>query len=125
MVDSAGPQGPAALLARYHAALDRLDFDALVGMFAPDAVYLSNGVGRLKGRDEIVSAFRDYFGRFAHEESVDTRIEEIGPNTVRSHWRLRARDRDGGKHVHRGGIETIWFDNDGLIVSVLVDDDTG
>lgn len=125
MADNTGPLGPPALLARYHAALDRLDFDALAGMFAPDAVYLSNGVGSLKGRDEIIAAFRDYFSRYAHEESVDTSIEEIGPNTVRSHWWLRARDRNGGEHVHRGGIETIWFDNDGMIISVMVDDDTG
>ncbi len=125
MGDSVGPQGPAALLARYHGALDRLDFDALAGMFAPDAVYLSNGVGSLKGRDEIIAAFRDYFSRYVHEESVDTSIEEIGPNTVRSHWRLRASNRDGGNHVHRGGVETIWFDDQGLIISVMVEDDDG
>jgi uncharacterized protein (TIGR02246 family) len=114
---------PASLLARYHAALDSLDFDALAEMFAPDAVYVSNGVGSLKGRDEIIAAFREYFGRYAHEESVDTRVEEAGPFTVRSHWRLVARDKEGDRHVRRSGVETIWFDPDGRIISVMVDDE--
>jgi ketosteroid isomerase-like protein len=121
MADASSPD-PATLLARYHAALDRLDFDTLQLMFAPDAVYLSNGVGSLKGRDEIIAAFRDYFGRYAHEESVDTRIEEIDARTVRSHWRLVARDREGRRLVRREGVETIWFDESGRIVSVMVDD---
>jgi uncharacterized protein (TIGR02246 family) len=121
MADGEG-QRPAALLARYHAALDRLDFDALAEIFAPDAVYLSNGVGSLKGRDEIIAAFRDYFGRYAHEESVDTRIEEMDARAVRSHWRLVARDKHFGRHVRRAGIETVWFDETGRIVSVMVED---
>jgi uncharacterized protein (TIGR02246 family) len=118
-------KGPSALLARYHAALDRLDFDAMQEMFAPDAVYVSNGVGSLKGRDAILAAFRDYFSAYAHDESVDTRIEEVDARTVRSHWRLVARDRKGGRLVRRSGIETIWFDDAGRIVSVMVDDDNG
>jgi tRNA A37 threonylcarbamoyladenosine modification protein TsaB len=41
---------PRKRLEEYHAALDRLDFDAIEAMFAPDAVYVSNGVGSFMGR---------------------------------------------------------------------------
>jgi ketosteroid isomerase-like protein len=112
---------PRKRLEEYHAALDRLDFGAIEAMFAPDAVYVSNGVGSLKGRGEIIAAFRQYFGEYRHEESVDTRIETITPNEVRSHWRLTARDR-AGKEFHREGIETVWFGDEGAIITILVDD---
>ena len=112
---------PRKRLEEYHAALDRLDFDALEPMFAMDAVYVSNGVGSLKGRGAIISAFRDYFDEFRHEESVDTRIEILGAKEVRSHWRLRAKDRSG-RTIQREGIETVWFSDDGSIVTILVDD---
>jgi ketosteroid isomerase-like protein len=121
-MDEAKGQGPAVLLARYRAALDRLDFEALARQFAPDAVYLSNGVGSLKGRDEILAAFRGYFGRFAHVDSVDTRIEETGPFTIRSHWRLVAIDRQDGRRTSRSGIEAVSFDEAGRIISVEVED---
>jgi ketosteroid isomerase-like protein len=112
---------PRRRLEQYHAALDRLDFDALEAMFATDAVYVSNGVGSLKGRGAIIAAFREYFGEFRHEESVDTRIETLGTNEVRSHWRLKARDKSG-KVIRREGTETVWFADDGSIVTILVDD---
>jgi ketosteroid isomerase-like protein len=112
---------PRKRLEEYHAALDRLDFEAIEAMFAPDAVYISNGVGSLKGRKAILAAFREYFGEYRHEESVDSRIETLGSNEVRSHWRLKARDRSG-KVIRREGIETVWFSDDGLIVTILVDD---
>lgn len=112
---------PRKRLEEYHDALDRLDFSAIEGMFAPDAVYVSNGVGSLKGRGEIIAAFKEYFSAFRHEESVDSRIETIGPNEVRSHWRLKALDR-AGKEIRREGIETVWFGDDGAIITILVDD---
>jgi ketosteroid isomerase-like protein len=108
-------------LEEYHASLDRLDFDSIETMFAPDAVYVSNGVGSLKGRVAILAAFREYFSEHRHDESVDTKIEALGTNEVRSHWRLQARDRSG-RVIRREGIETIWFSDDGLIVTILVDD---
>jgi ketosteroid isomerase-like protein len=112
---------PRKRLEEYHAALDRLDFEAIEAMFAPDAVYVSNGVGSLKGRGDIIAAFREYFGEYRHEESVDTRIETLGANEVRSHWRLKARDTSG-KVFRREGIETVWFGDDGAIITILVDD---
>jgi len=113
---------PAERLVAYHGAIDRLDFVAIGTMLAADAVYLSNGVGSLKGRDAIVEAFRDYFARYRHEESVDTQIETIGPREVRSHWKLKARDGEGGGFVHRKGTETIWFGDNGEILTVIVND---
>jgi len=119
---SASRQDPAALLAAYHAALDRLDFQALKKMFAPDAVYVSAGVGSLKGRAQIIAAFRDYFDINEHRESVDTQIVALDAASARSHWRLTAFDRTTGQTVRRQGIETIWFRADGRIVSIIVED---
>lgn len=115
-------QDPAALLAAYHSALDRLDFQALKKMFAPDAVYVSAGVGSLKGRAQIIAAFRDYFAVNEHRESVDNTIETLDAASARSHWRLTAFDRNTGRTIQREGIETVWFREDGRIVSILVED---
>ena len=112
---------PAALLSAYHSALDRLDFQALKKMFAPDAVYVSAGVGSLKGRARIIAAFRDYFEVNEHRGSVDTHIEALDAVSARSRWRLTADDRDTGETLRREGIETVWFRDDGRIVSVIVE----
>lgn len=113
---------PATLLSAYHSALDRLDFRALRQMFAPDAVYVSAGVGSLKGRAQIIAAFRDYFIVNEHRESVDNAVVTLDAASARSHWRLTAFDRSSGETVHREGLETVWFRPDGRIVAIMVED---
>jgi ketosteroid isomerase-like protein len=114
---------PASLLNRYHAALARLDYDAMAQMFAPDAVYASSGVGSLTGRDAIIAAFRQYFASHVHDESLDTLLENTGPQSAKAHWRLKVRELASGRVFGRSGTETVRFDASGVIVSVVVEDE--
>lgn len=113
----------AALLARYHAALEPFEAQAVKEMFAPGAVYVSPGVnGRIEGREAIIAAFTAYFAEHPDQKAVDEQVEILGPGTVRAQWRLEATARSSGRRVARRGSETVHFDPQGLIVSVTVED---
>lgn len=49
------------LLGRYVRAVDAADREALPGLFAPDATWVSPGRARLEGIDEIVRYYGDWF----------------------------------------------------------------
>ena len=49
-----------------------------------------------------------------------TALKLIGPNSVRTHWRLHATTKSSGRKVKRQGIETIHFNPKGLITTVEV-----
>lgn len=113
---------PVARLAAYHAAINRLDFEALEQGFAENAVYLSGGTGNVAGRDAIMAAFRSYFDVFPDQVAGDDRIERLGDRKARAVWHLTATHTLTGAAVHRRGIETVTFDERGLITEVLVED---
>lgn len=114
---------PVALLRRYHEALNGYDAQAVKAMFAEDAVYVSPGVnGRLQGRDAIIAAFSAYFAEHPDQLAIDDAVEQLGPDGVRSRWRLTATARSTGQAVTRRGSETIRFRPDGLIAHVEVTD---
>lgn len=114
---------PVALVERYHAALNHYDAARIAPMFADGAVYVSPGVnGRLEGRERIIAAFSAYFAEYANQHSVDERIERLGPLMARSHWHLHATAGSSGKPVQRRGVETVSFDEAGLILKVEVED---
>lgn len=114
---------PVALLRRYHAALNAYDAPAVKAMFAADAVYVSPGVnGRIVGRDAIIAAFSAYFSEYPDQLAIDEEVAPLGPDTVRSIWKLTATARSTGKAVTRRGSETVCFNGDGLIAHVEVTD---
>jgi ketosteroid isomerase-like protein len=116
-----GAADPAAVLRRYHAAIDVLDFEAIEGMFATDAVYVSGGVGgRIEGRAAILAAFRAYFAEFGDQVSEDIEVEALA-DRARSVWKLTATSALSGERIERHGVETITLDALGLIVQVEVD----
>ena len=107
----------------YHEALNALDMDAVEACFAPDAVYLSPGVGgRIEGRDAIMAAFRAYFDLYPVQIAQDHLIEAVAPGIARTCWRLSATHAVTGEALHRQGDETIGFDPDGLILNIEVRD---
>ena len=111
------------LTRHYHDALNALDMDAVEACFAPDAIYLSPGVGgRIEGRDAIMAAFRAYFDLYPDQISQDDLIEAVCPGVVRTCWQLSATHARTGEAVHRQGDETISFDSDGLIAKIEVRD---
>ena len=114
---------PLVPLRRYHAALNAYDEAVVTPMFAPDAVYESPGVGgRIEGRDAIIRAFTAYFTEHPDQHAEDETVEVLSPRRVRFTWRLEATSRSTGKRVTRRGVETVTFDDEGLISHVEVRD---
>jgi ketosteroid isomerase-like protein len=114
---------PVALLKKYHVALGAFDLDAVEKMFAEDAIYISPGLkGEIKGRGLIMRAMREYFLEFDDQISTDESLEAIDHVTAKSIWHLCATSSKTGEKLTRSGVETIVFDNNGLINRIKVTD---
>ena len=112
-----------ALTSRYHEALNHYDETTVKAMFAPHAVYVSEGVnGRIEGRDAILPAFSAYFHEHPDQLAEDEWADILSPHAVRFAWRLAATARSTGKRVMRRGVETVTYDDNGLITHVEVID---
>lgn len=115
---------PVAALRHYHAAIDSLDFEAIEAFFAPDAEYVSDGVGAIVvGRGAIMEAFRGYFACYGDQVSKDEEVATLSPHSAWSRWRLEATHAVSGLPLSRSGEETVHFDADGKILRVEVKDD--
>lgn len=114
---------PAAILRRYHAALNRYDAEEVRAFFAADAIYVSPGLeGAVEGRDKIIAAFSAYFAEHPDQQASDDDVISTGPLTARALWRLAATSQSTGKPYVRQGVETITFTDAGLIARVEVED---
>ena len=115
---------PVAALKHYHAAIDVLDFETIEACFAPDAEYVSDGVGAIVvGRAAIMDAFRGYFAVYGDQVSKDEEVAALSPRSAWSRWRLEATHAVTGVRLVRSGEETVHFDAYGRIVLVEVKDD--
>ncbi|EJL54587.1 hypothetical protein PMI09_02330 [Rhizobium sp. CF122] len=113
---------PAEEIKRFHGAINALDFDTIENCFAQDATYVSNGVGSLSGRADIMGAFSKYFDDYPDQTAIDTLVEKVSPNAGRAVWSVRATHSKTGKPLVREGEETITFNEDGRITHVEVTD---
>lgn len=114
---------PVALLIRYHAALQPYDANTVTTMFAPEARYVSPGVGGvIEGREAIIAAFTAYFTEHPDQHSTDDSVTAIAPDTARAEWSLTATWASTGEPYVRRGTETIRFNAEGLIAEVTVED---
>ncbi|MCX8570681.1 MULTISPECIES: nuclear transport factor 2 family protein [Hyphomicrobiales] len=115
---------PVAALKRYHTAIDVLDFAAIEACFAPEACYVSDGVGSIVvGCDAIMAAFRGYFAVYGDQVSKDEEVAALSPRSAWSRWRLEATHAVTGVRLIRSGEETVHFGAEGRIVRVEVKDD--
>lgn len=113
---------PAETLARFHDVTNAQDFAAIEAMFAPDVVYISQGVGgRIEGRDAVMAAFRAYFEEYPDQEAEDKKLEALSSNSARSEWSLTGTSTKTGVWRERHGAETITLNGNGLIVRVDVE----
>ena len=119
------PFDPVAALKHYHAAIDALDFAAIEACFAPEASYVSNGIGAIVGRDAIMEAFRTYFAVYGDQVSKDETMAALSPGMAWSRWRLEASHAVTGARLNRSGEEAVHFDANGSIFRVEVKDDAG
>ncbi|MDE1996546.1 MAG: nuclear transport factor 2 family protein, partial [Rhizobiaceae bacterium] len=113
---------PAERITIFHDAINRLDYEAIEDFFAPDATYVSNGVGSLAGREAIMEAFRGYFDKYPDQTAVNSLVETLTPLSGRAVWSVRATNSKTGTPLVREGEETITFDEDGRVVRVDVTD---
>jgi ketosteroid isomerase-like protein len=121
-MDATPALDPVALVRRFHAAISMLDFAAIEAFFTEDATYSSGKIGGLKGRADIMVAFRRYFAEYPDQIAQDSLIEPLSPVSARSIWHLTATSRLTGKQLRREGVEVVIFNRDGRIVSVEVID---
>ncbi len=122
MTMSINPFDPASATERFHTAIDELDFAAIEDFLTDDATYSSGKVGGLKGRADILLAFRRYFAEYPDQVAEDSLIEKISPLAARAVWSLHATSATTGDPLVRHGEETITFNELGKIVSVDVTD---
>ena len=113
---------PAERVRLYFAAIEAIDFEAIEAFYADNATYVSNGVGSLSGRQEIMAAIHRYFRDYPDQTSDTKSIERLTPLSARAVWSVRATHADTGKPLIREGEETITFDEDGRVTSVEVTD---
>ena len=113
---------PCALAARFHHAINDLDFAVIEDFFAEDARYSSGKVGGLEGRAAIMAAFRRYFDEYPDQVADDSLLEQVSPFAARAVWSLRATSASTGAPFRRRGEETITFNADGKVVNVEVTD---
>ncbi|HTO32973.1 MAG TPA: nuclear transport factor 2 family protein [Pararhizobium sp.] len=116
------PIDPVALVERFHAAINALDFDAIDAFFADEASYTSGKVGGLNGRDAIMAGFRRYFAEYSDQVAEDSLIEVLSPVSARAVWHLSATSSLTGLPLQRQGEETITFNGQGRITRVDVTD---
>jgi ketosteroid isomerase-like protein len=113
---------PVDRLIAYHAALDLRDFSRVEAMLAPDARYVSVGLGDIIGCDAIMRAMRDYFDSHPDHQSFDDELDQSNNHTAISRWRLQATNKVTGEVVMRQGLETVTFTDEGLIALIDVRD---
>ena len=115
-------QDPAALVIRFHEAINALDFAVIDAFFADNATYASGKIGAVKGKPAIMAAFRQYFDEYADQVASDSLVETVSPNAARAVWHLEATSTRTGEPLVRDGEETITFDDAGHILKVEVTD---
>ncbi|OWV85123.1 nuclear transport factor 2 family protein [Rhizobium sp. R693] len=113
---------PVEEIKRFHGAINALDFDTIENYFAEDATYVSNGVGSLSGRADIMVAFHKYFDDYPDQTAMDTLVENVSPKAGRAVWSVRATHSKTGNPLVREGEETITFNEDGRVTHVEVTD---
>ena len=108
----------AARLAKYTAALNQYDLDAVEQMFADAAIYASPGVGgEIAGHAAIMAAFHAYFARHSDQVNSDENVRQLDEYTLEARWRLIS------SNSTRSGLQRIGFNAEGLIARVDVVED--
>jgi ketosteroid isomerase-like protein len=123
-IDVAKPFDPVAALKAYHAAIEARDLKVIGSLLAQDAIYQSKGLGLVKGRDAILAVMENYFKDHPDHRAWDTSVKAKSSYISYCEWQLRTTNIETKTPVSRHGTEHIFFDVEGLIVAVEVEDVT-
>jgi len=110
-------QSATAVLRSYEAALNRADVEAIVSLYASDAVFMAQHRTPAIGRDEIEKAYRDIF----HMIRLDIKFE-IDEVVVASPTIAYARTRSSGTTTILANDVKVSEGNQELFVLVRNDD---
>jgi ketosteroid isomerase-like protein len=113
-----------ALARRPFEAFNRRDFDTMVSVYDPDAVYdqIALGLGVLQGRAAILRFFEEWIGVYADFEVELDETSDLGNGVTLVVAVLRGRPADSGVFVkQRFAAVATW--RDGLIERVANDTD--
>jgi uncharacterized protein (TIGR02246 family) len=114
---SAQVEAATSVLRRYEAALNRADVDAIVSLYAPDAVFMAQHRNPAVGRAQIETAYREIFEMIRLDIAFE--IDEV---VVVSPTVAYARTRSGGTTTILANDVEISEGNQELFL--LVRDDT-
>lgn len=115
---------PAAALVAYHKVLDGHNITAVRHWFAENVAYTSAGLGTVQGREKVLAAIEKYFSVSPDHQAWDDKVLAISERVAVCEWHLRATNKTTGVVVERHGLETITFDDQDKIKSVVVVDHT-
>ena len=115
--------GLVELSRRFHEAASRLDFDAMVSFYAPDAVWEGNASGMtLEGRTAIRSFWEDMTVAYEESDVQAQEILDLGNGVVFGVARASGRPVGSTGRVElRFASVAVW--EEGLIVRVTTYDD--
>jgi ketosteroid isomerase-like protein len=112
----------AELAQRLTDAINAREIDAVIGFYAPDAVFDQPTFGVFEGRTAIRSFIEDWFGAY---DEIETQVEErrdLGHGLAFIVYVQRGRLRGSTRWVHaRVAVVNEWVD--GLIQRTTVDND--
>jgi ketosteroid isomerase-like protein len=113
---------------RLRDALNRRDFDAAVGMFAPEAVWNTASAGGLigvfEGRPAIRGVLEDWIGAYEDYDAKAEEFRDLGNGVALGVTLHRARPKGSSGFVElRSAAVSIW--RDGLIVRFATYTDIG
>ncbi len=112
-----GMNDPVDILRRWHGAIQRARLRCGRSVLADDATYaVAFKVGALRGRAQIVKAFRDYFAEYPDQVAVDDSFEKVSPAAAKSTWHPPAAPaRRPARSSSAGAKETIYLNAEGKI----------
>ncbi|MEZ5923309.1 MAG: nuclear transport factor 2 family protein [Hyphomicrobiaceae bacterium] len=114
---------PRQAMEAYHDAIDKRDLERIRGLLAPEARYVSRGLGDVVGQAAIVDALRRYFDLHPDHRAFDDEMKAVSGSVAWSRWRLTATNRETGVQIRRSGSETVTFDGAGRVLLVESIDD--
>ena len=88
------------------------DVDAVLSLYAPDAVLEAMGIGTsLEGEAAIRRFYEDWFGAYEEFEVQLVEALDLGNGVVFDVWLQHARPVDSSGHVQmRGAAVSVWTD---------------
>jgi ketosteroid isomerase-like protein len=107
-------------------AADRADFDAVLEVFAPDAVWEVRAGGVFQGVEAIRRLFEDYYGAYAELDAEAEEILDVGNGVVLAVNLQKARMVGSTAHVETREVFVYeWDDGEVVRVTMYRDIDEG